>query len=587
MKDHPDTARNSFYESKAFYLFLVFSVAFGIRVIHLNSYTSYPAFDLPLGGHSAYVKTALKIIDGDMIGGKEIFYDNSPIYAYILAGIFKIFGIDFYAVRLLQILIGSINCCLITLIAQRYFGILASVVSGMIASFYGPFIFYDAEIIVLPWVVFFSLCSIAVIIRYGLDSGLKMFLAGLLMGAGIMGRPNLILFPAFLILYFLLHPDTLRPLTPPPFCPISASGSDFNPQNTQCIPAVKIFAFLDLEQSWTFFKGLTLKMLHRLRPYAWLCIGVFVMPGLFMARDYSVSGEIVLLNPSGGHNFYFGHHKGASPFFNESLMFTGPILLKYKEKAEADLKKPLSSREVSNYWYKKGLRFIVDNPYEELKLALGKTLFFFNDMEMSTYFNYYFNRDYSVVLRHCVLTFGFVLPLSALGFIVTVRRGRELMVLHLFFLASFSSVVIIFMISRLRIPAIPIFAVFAGVGVVTIVEWCKKKSLKPLALTGLLMVSLYWMTFIPLAQPNYADPHNHLGVVHWYKGKILEAEGSFLKALELKPDFEYPLLNLVKMYSQRGNIKKETQYRKLYEAWKQRYRSKDGETGRAPGEIRP
>ncbi len=33
------------------------------------------------------------------------------------------------------------------------------------------------------------------------------------------------------------------------FCPISASGSDFNPQNTQCIPAVKILAFLDLEQN--------------------------------------------------------------------------------------------------------------------------------------------------------------------------------------------------------------------------------------------------------------------------------------------------------------------------------------------------
>jgi len=43
-----------------------------------------------------------------------------------------------------------------------------------------------------------------------------------------------------------------------PFCPIPASGSNFNPQNTQCIPAcpvgpadrtgvVKIIAFLGLE----------------------------------------------------------------------------------------------------------------------------------------------------------------------------------------------------------------------------------------------------------------------------------------------------------------------------------------------------
>jgi len=41
----------------------------------------------------------------------------------------------------------------------------------------------------------------------------------------------------------------LRPLQNAPFCPISVSGSNFNPQNTPCIPAVKIFAFLELEQN--------------------------------------------------------------------------------------------------------------------------------------------------------------------------------------------------------------------------------------------------------------------------------------------------------------------------------------------------
>jgi len=50
---------------------------------------------------------------------------------------------------------------------------------------------------------------------------------------------------------------TLRPLKNAPFCPIPASGSNFNPQNTTCIPVVKIFAFLGLEQNGTFFKGLT------------------------------------------------------------------------------------------------------------------------------------------------------------------------------------------------------------------------------------------------------------------------------------------------------------------------------------------
>jgi hypothetical protein len=41
----------------------------------------------------------------------------------------------------------------------------------------------------------------------------------------------------------------LRPLKNVPFCPIYVSDSNFNPQNTQCIPPVKNFVFLELEQN--------------------------------------------------------------------------------------------------------------------------------------------------------------------------------------------------------------------------------------------------------------------------------------------------------------------------------------------------
>jgi len=53
----------------------------------------------------------------------------------------------------------------------------------------------------------------------------------------------------------------LRPLKNAPVCPIPALGSNFNPRNTQCIPVVKIFAYLGLKQNLTFFKGLILMRL--------------------------------------------------------------------------------------------------------------------------------------------------------------------------------------------------------------------------------------------------------------------------------------------------------------------------------------
>jgi len=43
------------------------------------------------------------------------------------------------------------------------------------------------------------------------------------------------------------------------FCPISASGSNFNPRNIQYIPVVEIFAFLELEQKVEIFAFLELE----------------------------------------------------------------------------------------------------------------------------------------------------------------------------------------------------------------------------------------------------------------------------------------------------------------------------------------
>ena len=58
----------------------------------------------------------------------------------------------------------------------------------------------------------------------------------------------------------------VRPLHNAPFSPISVSGSNYNPRNTQCIPVVKIFAFLDLEQNLAFFKGLIVSRFYIKKP---------------------------------------------------------------------------------------------------------------------------------------------------------------------------------------------------------------------------------------------------------------------------------------------------------------------------------
>jgi hypothetical protein len=57
-----------------------------------------------------------------------------------------------------------------------------------------------------------------------------------------------------------------RPLQNGTLCRLSASGSNFNPRNIQYIPAVEIFAFLELEHKLPFFKGLFEKALRLFIP---------------------------------------------------------------------------------------------------------------------------------------------------------------------------------------------------------------------------------------------------------------------------------------------------------------------------------
>jgi len=48
-------------EKKSFPIAIVFAIAFIIRIIHLNSYTAYSAFDFPVGGHTGYIMMALNV----------------------------------------------------------------------------------------------------------------------------------------------------------------------------------------------------------------------------------------------------------------------------------------------------------------------------------------------------------------------------------------------------------------------------------------------------------------------------------------------------------------------------------------------
>jgi hypothetical protein len=87
------------------------------------------------------------------------------------------------------------------------------------------------------------------------------------------------------------------------FSAISASDSDFNPRNTQSIPPVKIFVFLDLAKNISFSDGhyltatKSIKRVGRRRMSVSVCVGLWQFNALKEPKDLNALKEVnVVIN---------------------------------------------------------------------------------------------------------------------------------------------------------------------------------------------------------------------------------------------------------------------------------------------------
>ena len=119
----------------------IFALAFALRLFHVLQIRSAPFFTLLMGDSRSYDAWAQQIAAGDWIG-RDVFY-QAPLYPYFLGLIFAIAGRDLFLVRLLQALIGSCSCVLLSDAGRRLFGQRAGIAAGTLLALWAPAIFFD------------------------------------------------------------------------------------------------------------------------------------------------------------------------------------------------------------------------------------------------------------------------------------------------------------------------------------------------------------------------------------------------------------------------------------------------------------
>ena len=414
--------------SKNKYIFLIFLTALALRLVYLSEIRHTPVVETQHVDAKWYYETALNIVNGDILGDSRVFF-MAPLYPYVLAIIFFIFGKSVFSALIFQIIIGSISCILIYLIALKFFNKRTAILSGLIAAIYPVFIFYDAlllkeNLMILSTLLFILIYPFEDKIFHAYTFNIKrkittrdvlLFLSGVLIGIHSLLRPNI-----FLIIPLLLFYEYL------------------NSRN----------------------------IIYLFEKYAILSLGILLFVFPVAARNKIVGNEFVVTVASGGMNFWTGNNPLANGTYSGAPFITSEEPQyedeDFRKEASKRMGKELTTNQSSSFWFKEGFRFISSYPRRYLVLLYRKFLAFFINIELPIDLSYYFAKDFSKFLKLNFLSYGMIVPFALVGIYYSLKLRKGNYVLLLLIVYNLLSSLIFFTSSRYRLPVVPIFIIYAS-----------------------------------------------------------------------------------------------------------------------------
>ncbi|MFH1501590.1 MAG: tetratricopeptide repeat protein [Candidatus Eisenbacteria bacterium] len=478
------------------WMLAVAAVAAIVRVIYVVEVSGHPLQMVATADPLAYDLRALEILGGKWIS-PEVFFHSSPIYPYMLAGIYAVFGHSYLAVRLLQSAVGVGTSLLLFSTARAMFGLREGVAAGLMAALYVAFVFFDSELLMITFVVFFSVLAVWLLLRHERrPSAWVVFAAGLCTGLAALGKPNVLLFVPPVLVWFWRSPR-----------PESRRGRRFSPMIAFVAATVLVIA-------------------------------------PFTISNYRASGRFVLTTSNGGINFHIGHNEHADGTFIVDQSMRGDLYAGSKKVAEREVGRSLDAAEVSSHWLRKGLSYAGAHPLRELELLGRKFLLFWNAYEIPNHYDLNFFKTFSKVLRYDPVLFAWMVPLGFLGIYVSRKRWREHVLLYTFAGTYMLSLLPFFISSRYRLPVVPVMIVFAARGFWWVVERARTRERRGWTAALAVLVAALVLVNFPLVDFTFGPSYAILGAVYRDTGRHEEAAEQFRRAAEESPGYDLAFSNL-------------------------------------------
>ncbi|UCG51623.1 MAG: glycosyltransferase family 39 protein, partial [Candidatus Latescibacterota bacterium] len=101
------------------WLFVLFAASFLLKLIYVVQSSDALYVRVPIMDTKYYDNVAQDIARGKFIGDDAFFM--GPLYSYVLAAIYAIFGRDFMIVRIIQVAAGALTVVITYMIGKRVF----------------------------------------------------------------------------------------------------------------------------------------------------------------------------------------------------------------------------------------------------------------------------------------------------------------------------------------------------------------------------------------------------------------------------------------------------------------------------------
>ena len=133
-------------------------------------------------------------------------YHQEPLYPYLIAAVYKLFGEQIAWIFLLQLCIGIANVFLVYDITRKSFGETAAAAAGLLAVLCGPLVFFEMVLLRSTLISFFGLFLVWLTLKsQQAESALSWGAIGLVFGLAILLKSIFILLIAPMAVYLMLR----------------------------------------------------------------------------------------------------------------------------------------------------------------------------------------------------------------------------------------------------------------------------------------------------------------------------------------------------------------------------------------------